>query len=157
MSMENYLLDYDQKFRKFSRTSGHISNTVAAYKLLSGAGLTVAQIQSVKAGLGSSITYENMKTWLKKLFVVKKCDLAGNGGETSRNELEQTTLYSDRATDYNKSDDVWFSARGRYRFPNSGFRGRSRGVPYSRSKGRSSSRPRGNSRREDYNSVNSRQ
>ena len=125
MSMENYLLDYDQKFRKFSRTSGHISNTVAAYKLLSGAGLTVAQIQSVKAGLGSSITYENMKTWLKKLFVVKKCDLAGNGGETSRNELEQTTLYSDRATDYNKSDDVWFSARGRYRFPNSGFKGRS--------------------------------
>ena len=41
MSMENYLLDYDQKFKRFSRTSGHISNTVAAYKLLSGAGLTV--------------------------------------------------------------------------------------------------------------------
>ena len=157
MSMENYLLDYDQKFKKFSRTSGHISNTVAAYKLLSGAGLTVTQIQNVKAGLGSSITYENMKTWLKKLFVVKKCDLAGNGGETSRHELEQPTLYSDRANDYNKSDDVLLSARGRNRFSNSGFRGKSREFPYSRYKGRSSFRPRGTSRREDYSVQNRKQ
>ena len=157
MSMKNYLLDYDQKFTKFSKTSGHISNTVAAYKLLSGADLTVAQIQSVKAGLGSSITYENMKAWLKKLFVVKKCDLSGKSGETSSNELEQPTLYSDQATEYNKSDDVFLSARGRNRFSNSGFRGRSRGLPNFRPKGSSSYRSRGNSRREEYRNRNNRQ
>ena len=102
-----------------------MSNTVAAYKLLSGAGLTVTQIQSVKAGLSANITYENMRTWLRSLFVAKKCDLAENGSEASRNDPEQPTLYDDRANEYNRSDDVFLSARGRNWFYNSGFRGKS--------------------------------
>ena len=156
MSMENYLLDYDQKFNRFSRTSGHISNTVAAYKLLSGAGLTVSQIQSVKAGLRDNITYENMKTWLRSLFVPKKCDLAENS-EASRNDPEQTTLYADRVVEYNRNDEVFLAARGRNRFYNSGFRGKSRGLPNFRSRGNSGFRPRGSQKKEVYRSSSIRQ
>ena len=66
MRMQDYLIDFEQKLRKFERTNGHLSDVVTAYKLLSSAGLTDAQIETVKAGLGSGRTYENMKATLKK-------------------------------------------------------------------------------------------
>ena len=159
MEMENYLLDYNQKYQKFIQTSGHISDTVAAYKLLSGAGLTVSQIQSVKAALRNDITYENMKTWLKSLFVPKKCNLAGNGSEpsTSASDPEQATLYADRASEYNRNDEVFLAGRGRHRSYNSGFRGKSRGFSNFRNRGSSGSRPRGFSRRDGYRSPSIRQ
>ena len=70
--MSDYLIDFEQKLRKFEETNGHLSDVVTAYKLLSSAGLTDAQIETVKAGLGSTRTYENMKHILKKLYVVHR-------------------------------------------------------------------------------------
>ena len=156
MEMENYILDYDQKYKKFTNTSGHISNTVAAYKLLSGAGLTVSQIQTVKGALRSDITYENMKKWLKSLFVPQKCHL-GSEANTSTSDPEQMTLHADRDIEYNRNDEVFLAARGRSRFYNGGFRGKSRGFSNFRNKGSSGSRPRGSSRRDGYRSPSIRQ
>ena len=92
MKMQHYLIDYEQKLQKFENTNGHISDTVTAYKLLSGAGLTEAQIETVKAALGSVITYENMKLTLKKLYV-------------KRNELENVDTSIEKGVFYGESTD----------------------------------------------------
>ena len=72
MPMADYLIHFEQKLRKFEETNDHLSDVVKAYKLLSSAGLTDTQIEIVKAGLGSTRTYENMKNILKKLYVVNR-------------------------------------------------------------------------------------
>ena len=72
MAMADYLIHFEQKLRKVEETKDHLSDEVKAYILLSSAGLTDTQIEIVKAGLGSTRTYENMKNILKKLYVVNR-------------------------------------------------------------------------------------
>ena len=59
--MADYLIHFEQKLRKVEETNDHLSDVVTAYKLPSSASLTDTQIEIVKAGLGSTRTYE--KKW----------------------------------------------------------------------------------------------
>ena len=148
--MENYLIDYEQRLNKSQNMEGTtISDKVAAYKLLMGAGLSESQNDTVKAALGSDSSYENMKRVLKKLYGGKKdmesqrnIDNDNNSGSGSGTFYGASTSRSEEK----KSDEVFFSGAKR-----GSYRGSSRGRPIRRS----GFSPRKFSRPDDYRSNKS--